>query len=177
VSALGSAARLQIRRPPPIRVEHGFRANIIAYQVIEAQKRTLDDEKRARLTNVLINGLAAHHWDKVTHRLMVRYAVELEEEHIERLKIYASDEFHPYAETEAARKVEEERLNLDGDAAFRHRTLRDQANRALDRELLGRMLLDEQRMVPKPGRGNLVEDVRMRLTALGETFLEYLRTP
>src|ERR1051325_2338569 len=62
-------------------------ANIIAYQVIEAQKRTLDEEKRARLTNVLINGLAAGHWDRVTHRLMVRYAVELEEEHIERLKV------------------------------------------------------------------------------------------
>ena len=117
-------------------------------------KRTLDEEKRARLTNVLINGLAAHHWDKVTHRLMVRYAVELEEEHIERLKTYASDEFHPHAETEAARKAEEERLNLDGDAAFRHWTLRDEVNRALDRELLGRALLEEHRVLgeSKPRR-------------------------
>jgi hypothetical protein len=159
-------------------------ANIIAYQVIEAQKRTLDEEKRARLTNVLVNGLAAVRWDKVTHRLMVRYAVELEEEHIERLKTYASDEFCPDAKTAAARKEEEERLHLDGDAAVRHWMLRDEVNHALDRELLGRGLLKEvrrSRMVPKPGtRGDVriaAEEVQILITELGATFLEYLRTP
>jgi hypothetical protein len=160
-------------------------ANVIAHQVIEAQKRTLDVEKRARLTNVLINGLAAHHWDKVTHRLMVRYAVELEEEHIERLKAYTSDEFQSYAEAQAGRKAEEERLHLDGDAADRHWMLRDQVSRALDRELLGRALLEEERKLPRtvsrPGpRGSAVvgnEEVRTRITELGSTFLEYLRAP
>lgn len=165
-----------------------YEANVIAYQVIEAQKRTLDEEKRARLTNVLINGLAADRWDKVTHRLMVRYAVELEEEHIERLKAYVSDEFHSYAEAEAARKAEEERLHLDGDAAVRHWMLRDEVNRALDRELLGRALLVEERkprMVPRrvlrPGiPGGVVvgaEEVQTRITELGATFLQYLRAP
>jgi hypothetical protein len=157
----------------------------LAHQVIEAQKRTLDEEKQARLTNVLINGFAAHHWDKVKHRLMVRYVVELEEEHIERLKAYASDEFRSHAETAAARRAEEERLHIEGDdAVFRHWTLRGQINRALDRELLGRGLLDEQRqprMVAKRGtRGDVLvknEVMQVRLTALGETFLDYLRTP
>ena len=62
-------------------------ANIIAHQVFEAQKRTLDDDKRRRLSNVLINGLCTEHWDKATHRLMVRLAEELEEEHVERLRL------------------------------------------------------------------------------------------
>lgn len=159
-------------------------ANIIAYQVIEAQKRTLDEEKRARLTNVLVNGLAADHWDKVTHRLMVRYAVELEEEHIERLKAYGPNEFRCYAEAERERKAEEERLHLDGDTALRHWMLRDAVNRALDRELLGRALLEEQRKPQidlRRGSPNDVivgkEEVRTRVTELGATFLKYLQTP
>jgi hypothetical protein len=116
----------------------------------------------------------------------LRYAVELEEEHIERLKTYGSDdEFLSHAEAVAARKAEEERLHLDGDAAYRHWMLRDEVNRALDRELLGRALLEEERklprMVSRPGsRGSVLvgnEDVRTRITGLGATFLAYLRTP
>src|SRR4051794_19625837 len=61
-------------------------ALIIAHQVYEAQKRTLDAGKRRRLSNVLVNGLATPQWDKARHRLMVRLTEELEEEHIDRLR-------------------------------------------------------------------------------------------
>lgn len=61
-------------------------ANIIAHQVIEAQQRTLDEEKRRRLSNVLVNGLCVDHWKKARHRLMVRFATELEEEHVDCLR-------------------------------------------------------------------------------------------
>lgn len=61
-------------------------ASIIAYQVFEAQKRTLDGDKRRRLSNVLINGLCSPQWDRATHRLMLRFTDELEEEHIQRLR-------------------------------------------------------------------------------------------
>jgi hypothetical protein len=57
-------------------------AQAITYQVIEEQKRTLDPDKRRRLTNVLVNGLQEEGWDKVKHRLLVRLASEIEGEHI-----------------------------------------------------------------------------------------------
>jgi hypothetical protein len=65
-------------------------ANIIAHQVIEAQQRTLEEEKRRRLSNVLINGLCSPRWDKAKLRLLIRLTSELEEEHIALLQWYAA---------------------------------------------------------------------------------------
>lgn len=165
-----------------------YEAMIIVHQVIEEQKRTLDGEKRARLTNVLVNGLAADRWDKVTHRLMLRYAIALEEEHVDRLKSYAS-EFVSAAEAAAIRAAEEVRLGLehDSDDAFRHWQQRYAVEDALDLELLGLGLLKEARMSrgavlvsnSRPGPSRLIggDDVRIQIAALGHTFLAYLRDP
>ena len=76
-------------------------ACIIAYQVVEAQRRTLDDEKRRRLSNVLLSGLCQQHWDKSKHRLLLRLTSELEEEHIAMLRWYAQSPEERSREREA----------------------------------------------------------------------------
>lgn len=152
-------------------------ANIIAHQVIEAQQRTLDEQKRRRLSNVLVNGLCAEAWSKARHRLMVRLASELEEEHVDVLQ--------------RAPLVPRRGYTVVG------------MRRALERELISRgLLVEEAKQVPNPkwkpppapkmdARGGIVmprdsrrerlpefiEEISVRRSDLGRDFLEHLRDP
>jgi hypothetical protein len=152
-------------------------ANIIAHQVIEAQQRTLDEEKRRRLSNVLVNGLCAKEWSKARHRLMVRLASELEEEHVEVLK----------------------QASLFPRRWIAAGTMR----RALERELISRGLLEEETkqvrnpkwkappapkldarggiVMPRPTREErvpeFIDEISVRRSDLGREFLEHLRDP
>jgi len=146
-------------------------ANIIAHQVIEAQQRTLDEDKRRRLSNVLLNGLRVEHWDKARHRLIVRLASELEEEHVECLQ-------HAWTRRRATGAVQ----------------------RAIERELFSRGLLDEEsKEIPNPrwrapavdGQGRklrqagllqehvpeFIDEKSVRISDLGREFLDHLRDP
>jgi hypothetical protein len=164
-------------------------ANIIAHQVLEAQRRTLDDDKRRRLSNVLINGLCSPNWSKARHRLLVRLTSELEEEHIALLQWYAAtpeerkvldardDEPSPMVET--ARGDKEWRPTAEH---HRRWDLQD----ALTRELVSRALLLET-PTPKITRplgspdSDAVEDVELdwskEVAPLGLSLLEQLRDP
>lgn len=161
-------------------------ANIIAHQVIEAQKRTLDEEKRHRLTNVLVNGLSAEHWDKATHRLMVRLASDLEEEHIERLRRH--DLRHAnHAIRERDRQASEVKATR---ASLRRAFDHDAVVNSLERELIALGLLEEVRG-PRPFAkpttvGKWPDDheyaakdmqTSNKIARLGEMFLDYLRDP
>lgn len=166
-------------------------ANIIAHQVVEAQQRTLEEEKRRRLANVMVNGLCAPRWDRVRVRLLLRLTSELEEEHItllqryamspeERAAIAARDAHAPtMVETEAGQRVwrpspeHVERWELTD---------------ALTRELVSRALVLE---IPSakvirsfggfeesPGAGEDVEiDWANEIAPLGLSLLEHLRDP
>ena len=57
---------------------------IVVEQTFEMQRRSVRREQCRRLTNVLVNGLRDP-WDHVEHRLMLRYAFELEPEHSRRV--------------------------------------------------------------------------------------------
>lgn len=159
-------------------------ANIIANQVIEAQKRTLDEDKRRRLTNVLVNGLAADAWDKRTHRLMVRLTIELEEEHIEKLRLHldAAERFVSFREKTERQAAEEARWPVeDEQERHRRRGLHEAVGDALDRELVTAGLLNEWRTTgghhTTLGQQQTVVDVTLRITNLGRLFLQYLREP
>lgn len=163
-------------------------ANIIAHQVFEAQHRTLDDEKRRRLSNVLINGLCAAPWDKARHRLLIRLTSELEEEHIVVLQWHAAtpDERRtmdaqnpePTPMVETAPGVKEWRPTPELEQRW-------DFHDALQRELVSRALLIET-PTPKVVRVGIdesaeVEDVELdwsvELAPLGRLLLSHLRDP
>jgi hypothetical protein len=164
-------------------------ANIIAHQVLEAQRRTIDDDKRRRLSNVLINGLCSPAWSKALHRLLVRLTSELEEEHIAVLRWYAATpeernaldalENEPSPMVETAPGVKEWRPTAE------HRKRWD-LHDALVRELVSRALVLE---IPTPKitrptgepHSKAVNDVELdwnnEIAPLGLTLLEHLRDP
>lgn len=166
-------------------------ANIIAHQVIEAQQRTLDEEKRRRLSNVLINGLSSPRWDKAKVRLLIRLTSELEEEHIALLQWYAAtreereamdaqrNEPSPMVETSPG--VKEWRPTVDHEERW---ALED----ALQRELVSRALLVETttpQIVRPVGEEDevrgYVDSVKLdwshEVAPLGRSLLEHLRDP
>lgn len=161
-------------------------ANIIAHQVVEAQKATLDADKRRRLSNVLINGLLTPRWDKVKHRLLIRLTAELEEEHIAVLRREIRTSAEIQQEERAARSLTQNgETYLQAIATFREQQA---IAIALDRELLARGLMNE---VTKPKlkmqdfnssrERRAVENVelvtRTSISSLGRDLLEYLRDP
>ena len=157
-------------------------ANVIAFQVIEAQQRTLDDEKRRRLSNVLVNGLCKAPWNKVEHRLMVRLTSQLEEEHIARLR-WEVRTFEEQVAAAAARARPEQPL-----PSLRERQVRTSVSNAIERELVSLGLLNEK-IKPKVtlqkhervGQPRTVSDVAMEsklsISHLGLALLEHLAEP
>lgn len=149
---------------------------ILIHQTLESGSRTLDEEKRKRLFNVLVNGLCAKQWNKVQHRLMLRYASDLEEEHVDQLR---------------------------RTTAFGRGHAIGPLRRAIERELISRGLLEEKtkqvrnpKWKPPPapkldGRGGIVvprdrrgeripefiDEISVSQSDLGRQFLEHLRDP
>jgi hypothetical protein len=154
-------------------------ASIVAYQVIESQKRTLDEEKRRNLSLVLVNGLCAQPYDKVKHRLMVRLTTELEVDHVERLRSASR------SETLAGRTQMRSRQSIGAtDAERDERSLRN----ALDRELISRGLMEEKikpivkmhkrEAMSQPATVENVElQTSIKITRLGLALLDYLAEP
>lgn len=154
---------------------------IIIHQTFDSMQRTLDQEKRRRLTNVLVNGLCAS-LDKVKLRLLIRLTAEIEEEHIEVLRLEARTPDERLRDLQARppgptiiptpREVYEEQA----------------IGRALDRELVARGLLSEN-IKPKvktqafqsTGDRLAVEKVeletRITISKLGRDLLAFLRDP
>jgi hypothetical protein len=156
-------------------------AQVIAYQTLEDQKRTLDTEKRARLTNVLVNGLCDSKRDAVKHRLLLRLTSELEEEHIDRLRRYTMDAHQLRAQAPT------EPYSLDREYQERLRES-NAVEDALRRELVARGLLEQEtkpklkkQRVEVAGQTPLVEDLELvtttNITRLGRALLEYLKDP
>ena len=167
---------------------------IISEQVFDAQRRTIDQDKRRRLSNVLINGFCAPAWDKATHRLMVRLTAELEEEHVERLQRAATRTFQGFVGRQRPRLGVG--VIIDDDPALQHLPQNERGQiymerkavgRGIERELIARGLMDEvtqeiprlasreetnKKIKPTP-RTELVP----RISALGRRFLDYLKDP
>lgn len=168
-------------------------AHVIAYQAVEAMKRTAEQEKRRRLSNVVVNGFRQPKWHKATHRLMVRLTDELEEEHVLRLhqgRPHMSEQMGPNNPKEHNARVfremkarQEENTQIETAIA----PVRD----AIERELIARGLIDEsmqtrmglkltqaQLRAREEARGRVEELVPVRrVSKLGYMFLEYLRDP
>lgn len=159
-------------------------AMLLTHHVIEEQKRTLDEDKRRRLSNVLINGFSWPDWDKTTHRLMVRLTAELEEEHVARLRrdVRTGEEIQEHNERHF------ERINRE--PPLSETVIRQQAAvaGAIERELVARGLLnEEQSAVParlatrdeinnrKPAPTKI--EVTRRISHLGWLLLAHLRDP
>ena len=149
-------------------------AQIIAFQTIEAQKRTLDDEKRRLLTNVLVNGLCVARWNKAKHRLLIRLTSELEPEHIERLRQLTQRNYIGMRRwPELSEEEESERLE-----AWREITP------ALTGELVARGLIDEKLESKRSGAraigeraGDLKLETKHEIAKLGRELLDHLRDP
>lgn len=178
-------------------------ANIIAHQVIEEQKRTLDEEKRRRLSNVLISGLCAKQWEKSRHRLMVRLAAQLEEEHIEHL--HGQARTPEYLERRKLEREARSKLSIkEREKASRRDDELAPVRDAIERELISLGLLTEiteqvpnsrwkEPPLPTLNRdGKLtrerrntfdkrepefVDKTHVRIALLGHQFLRHLRDP
>jgi len=167
-------------------------ANIVAQQVFEAQRRTLDGAKRRRLANVLVNGLSSPRWGLAKHRLLIRLTSQLEEEHITVLRWYArtpEEEQQPEATGAFSERFTEVQI---GPNAYRITQTPEQCERtdleeALAQELISCGVLLE---TPKPKvhrdqdelyRRGRVEDVELEwereVTSIGRALLAHLRDP
>lgn len=145
---------------------------IIVYQAIDEQRRTLDGDKRRRLTNVLINGLTAEERDLAEHRLLLRATGELEEEHIDIL-----------ARWNAAPTLPPEQANLYPPPE--HLLRASEVRQALIRELVRLGMLtqktstEQKRGMRKAGErsGQVELTTTTQLSRLGARFLKFLRDP
>ena len=146
-------------------------AQVVAYQTIEAQKRALDGEKRRLLANVLVNGLTSDDWDKARHRLFIRFASELEPEHIHLLRrhveLLASSVRRttkdPARSPDTPKNVEATEVRL-----------------ALLQELVARGLLAHNAGAEKNPvyrHPDAEHEKKMHATPLGSRFIRYLRDP
>lgn len=149
-------------------------AQIIVFQVIEAQRRTLDNAKRCLLTNVLVNGLARARWDKARHNLMVRLASELEPEHVEVLREHVGLRQPPTAKWPDASPRELEEREHDW----------WQLKGALEAELTARGLLNQTTTTgysneyARPGtQPKLQTNRKVSISELGRDLLAHLQEP
>lgn len=166
-------------------------ASIITYQVIESQQRTLDEEKRRRLSNVLVNGLCVPRWDRRLHRLLIRLTAEIEEEHIALLQWYGADTPEERARIHAAQRDEPSRFVEMSPNVWNYTPEgRKQADleEALTRELISRGLLVEttEAKVRREHEEEhfdkgLVDDVELEwdqsISSVGRSLLAYLADP
>lgn len=161
-------------------------ASIIAYQVVEAQQRTLDVSKRRRLSNVLVSGLCTAPWSRARHQLMVRLASELEEEHILELSWYIKTPDERQAEWQRPDGVW--RTIAGGAQTFTPTSAQiDKYDLAdvFQRELISRGLLDEtptpRVMRQRDSEYDAVDDVdldwKREITPIGRAFLEHIKDP
>lgn len=155
-------------------------AQAITYQVIEEQKRTLDPDKRRRLTNVLVNGLQEEEWDKAKHRLLIRLVSEIESEHVMVLNGLAGGRRLGQPEIDESTLSPEEQVRR----AMTWKAIRP----ALVRELIARGLITEMTdskvtasPYPAPGqtvgRPKVELNQRTAISELGRELLELLRDP
>jgi hypothetical protein len=167
-------------------------AKIIAHQVIEAQRRTIDPDKRRRLSNVLVNGLCDPNWNKAKHRLLIRLTSELEEEHIAELRYYTQTPEERQREA-AARPQEPSAMVETSPGKHEWKPTREQRERwavgdALVRELISRGLLLEtpSPKIVRPSSHDdpdehFVDDVELdwstEVSELAYTLLAHLKDP
>lgn len=165
-------------------------ACIIAHQVFDAQRSTVDREKRRRLSNVLVNGFRGAEWSIARHRLMLRLTAELEEEHIDYLRQEARTFEERWRDSRHGAPAGSRGPSAFGSEGMSLATDRDAVRTGLERELVARGLLVEvttprikrQKLeVIRGGDRPAVEDVELQrtrtLSRLGRMLLEHLRDP
>jgi hypothetical protein len=134
---------------------------IVVSQTVDMQRRTVRHEQRRRLTNVLVNGLDDP-WNDVEHRLLLRWAFELDPEHI----LILDNWDKPYS----AKRSPANETNV---------FVAQEIERALRRELVSRGVLHEElrsgasmHIAHQPGI-----HATLNMTDLGRRFLSSLRDP
>jgi len=152
---------------------------ILAHQMIEATKRTADEEKRRRLADVFVNGLCMPDWDKVTHRMMLRFADELEEEHVARLARDVRTKEEILRDNEEAANNKPDWPGTDEYQALVRK--RNAVQDAIEQELIARKLLDVPEPLSDEEKNRPINRVMSRrgpwISVLGRMFLEHVRGP